>query len=111
MLDIAHRAVDASIVDENIETRKFRAELFEYPVDILRLTNIADDCHNAGAGSEQRRKPLLLGRKLVGAASAEHHAGAIGNVVPRDLGPQPLASPGDQREAAFQLHRTLPATM
>ncbi len=111
VLDIAHRAIDAGIVDENIEPRKFFAERFKNQVDILRLADIADNRDDAGIRQQAAARALLLVGKLVCAARAEQHAGAIGHVVPRDLGPQPLAGAGDQRKAALELHRTLPATM
>src|ERR1700682_5261018 len=111
VLDIAHWAVDAGIVDENIETRKFRAELFEYPIDILGLADIADDSHDTHIWRKQRRERLLLLAEFFGPACTQQYAGAICHIVPGNLGPQPLAGAGDQRKAVLDLHRTLPATM
>ena len=91
ILERPHGAVDAGIVDQNIDAAKGLDRGLDQAIDIVGLRDIGRKDSDALAGSSRRTKPVAHLAEQVGAPGADHHGGPIGHIGLGDRDAETLA--------------------
>ncbi len=100
VLDASLRPVDTRVVDEHIDTREALQGSADDRVRRVRLGDVCPRCRDPGRVGGDRFELRSGPVERSGIASADEHPSTRGEERPRDLAPESVATPGDDRGPA-----------